>query len=245
MTAYADDDEDRDESAAQFGSTIGSTLVGIGLGLITNVTFTIHDVWLIGKNERQGIGWGIAESALTLPQSAYMNYHLARKHRLSRTEKLMNTDKVVLFPAIWSTQLLTHGVWSLISDRTAPGELYGLSWAFGANLTFTSALLGGAVGKRWGGNILGAFEIVGTVPTIAVSVFRAVATEPPYQGAWIALAAWSGVLFGHGLVSTILKVPAKEAPSTTTSKLDAVRLGPTVLSDGVSRVPGIMVWGAY
>jgi hypothetical protein len=160
---------------------------------------------------------------------------------------------VLLVPAIWSNHLMTHGIWALASDKVHPRDLYGVSWAIGANFAFTSGAVGAAIDKRLGGSTYGIIEMVAMTPTILVGLSKLSARDDE-QGAWGALTGWSGVLFLHGLASTVVgfreadedeKEERKGKHNSTFRPPFRFAFAPTVVSDGVLRVPGLMVNGSF
>jgi hypothetical protein len=229
---------------ADFTKSVETFLLLTGASLIADVTFTIHDVWLLNNGERQNLGWSIAETALTAPQAIFLDYGVAWAHARGDADDILAMDVLAVLPAIWTTQLTTHGIWSIASDQVHLGDLYGLSWAIGANLTFTVGAVSGAFGKRFGGPVFGVIEMVGTAPSIAVGLYRSVRESEPDRAAWIALSAWSGALFLHGLASTI--IPSRKKKNETEAQPRApFMLAPTVVSDGIRQMPGIAMRGVF
>jgi hypothetical protein len=240
----------RADAYTDFKSNIGKSLENIfyltAASLIVDVTFTIHDATLQWQNKRQSTGWAIAETALTLPQVGLFNAGLTWAHSKGDNDDISTMDALAVIPSVWTSQLATHGIWSLASDKVRLGDLYGVSWAIGANLTFTVGAVSGLFGKRLGGPIFGIMEMVGTTPSIAVGLYRSLGKVDADQPAWIALTAWSGVLWVHGLASTVIPNPKK---NTDEKKSAARRLPftatPTVVSDGYQQMPGIAVRGIF
>lgn len=234
------------------GVLVVSTVGAIGIG--ANVTFTVHDASVALDGERPTKGWGIAETVLTPPQALLFNGGLIYAQASGEMQKSPGFH-FLLLPAIWTSQMATHGIWSLASDKVHPSDLYGVSWAIGANLAFTSGAVGAAVEKRLGGAPYGIIEMIGMTPTICVGLSK-LASRDDNQGAWAALTAWSGVLFLHGLASTVKgfkdtddeepKPPEPQAPKTTTFRMPfRYAFAPTLVSDGVQGVPGLMMSGSF
>ncbi len=139
------------------GALVVATVGAIGIG--ANVTFTVHDASVALDNKRPTTGWGIAETVLTPPQALLFNGGLVYAQGSGEIEKSPGYH-FLLLPATWTSQMATHGIWSLASDKVHPHDLYGVSWAIGANLAFTSGAVGAAVEKRLGGSTYGIIEMV-------------------------------------------------------------------------------------
>jgi hypothetical protein len=245
-SARADITTDYTNFKADLGKSVETFLLITGASLIADVTFTIHDVTLLRNGERQATGWAIAETVLTAPQAIFLDGALSYMHARGDDDDLIPIDILTVFPATWTTQLATHGIWSLASDRARLGDLYGVSWAIGANLTFTAGAISGAFGKRLGGPVFGVLEMIGTAPSIAVGIYRSVQPSEPDRGAWIALSAWSGTLFLHGLLSTVVPAPKKdEEDETATRHRLPFMFSPTVVSDGIRQTPGLAMRGVF
>jgi hypothetical protein len=105
-----------------------------------------------------------------------------------------------------------------------------------------------------------------TAPGVGVGAFES-SFRREQQGAWIALTAWSGALFAHGLASTIAgqtdeddwrkqdeeererarlkRAAGARAPWRSAGWALPVTVAPSVVSDGVARVPGVVVAGVF
>lgn len=242
-TAHAD-------AYSDIKSDVGKSLENIfylsAASLVVDVTFTIHDASLQWQDQGQSTGWAIAESVLTVPQAGVLNYGISWAHSKGDNDDIVAMDALAVIPSVWTSQLATHGIWSLASDKVRLGDLYGVSWAIGANLTFTVGAVSGVFGKRLGGPIFGIMEMVGTTPSIAVGLYRSLGRVDADQSAWIALTAWSSVLWLHGLASTVIPTPKKKIDE---NKQQARSLPftafPTVVSDGYQRMPGLGIRGLF
>ncbi|HRI68407.1 MAG TPA: hypothetical protein PK156_29465, partial [Polyangium sp.] len=134
----------------------------------------------------------------------------------------------------------------LASERTSIDGQYGLSWAIGANLTFTVGAVSGAIGKRLPGPVFGIMEMIGTAPSIAVGLYQSIGHPDADRHAWIALTAWSSALFMHGLLSTAIPTP-RDRPKHERSSTNRIpfMMMPTVVSDGTRQMPGIAARGSF
>ncbi len=236
------------------GVAVVVTVGAIGIG--ANLAFTVHDASLAQDMELPTKGWAIAETVLTPPQAIIFNGALVGAHASGEIQKSPGHN-FLLLPAIWTSQMATHGIWSLASNKVHPHDLYGVSWAIGVNLAFTSGAVGGAIEKRLGGSTYGIIEMVAMMPTVVVGLSK-LSVRDDEQVAWGALTAWSGVLFLHGLASTVVgfrqadaeekereKEERKAKQKTTFRVPFRYAFAPTVVSDGVQRVPGLMVSGSF
>lgn len=232
-------------------SDVGKSLENIfyltAASLIVDVTFTIQNATLQWQDKRQSTGWAIAQTVLTVPQVGVLNYGIAWAHHKGDEEDRIAMDALAVVPSVWTSQLATYGIWSLASDKVRLGDLYGVSWAIGANLTFTVGAMSGFFGKRLGGPVFGIMEMVGTTPSIAVGLYRSLGKVDADQSAWIALTAWSGALWVHGLASAVISTPKKKIEEKKQNENQGFRCTPfpTVVSDGYQQMPGIGVRGIF
>jgi hypothetical protein len=230
------------------GVLVVSVVGGVGIG--ANLAFTIHDASLAADGELPSKGWAIAETVITPAEALMANGGLVVLQATGEARK-EPAYTLLLVPAIWSSQMATHGIWGLASDKVKPGDLYGVSWAIGANLAFTSGAVGAAIEKRLGGVYFGVAEMIGTTPTIVVGLSRFATTRRADPAAWAALMGWSGALFLHGMASTVMGFKEAEAEEEREKKEKAGKTAfqwmaaPTLVSDGVVRAPGIMVGGVF
>ncbi len=235
---------------ADWGSDLGRSIENFLLfttaSLIADATFSIHDGVLLHNGERQATGWAIAETALTAPQAIALDSALAYVHARGDDDELIPIDVLTIIPATWTSQLATHGIWSLASDKVRIEDRYGLSWAIGANLTLTVGAVSGAIGKRLPGPVFGIMEMVGTAPSIGVGLYRSIGHPDADRHAWIALTAWSSALFMHGLLSTAIPTPRYKPkhPSGSMNPMPFMMM-PTVVSDGTRQMPGIAARGDF
>lgn len=221
----------------------------LGLGVVGgDATFTIHDAITAGDPKPAAKSWTLGESLFTAPQSIYYNGALAWVHGSGNIDEspLLN---LLILPATWANQMTTHGIWSHSLEMEKPSHLYGMSWAIGANLAFTSGALGGAFGKRLGGTVYGLSEMAGTAPTIIVGLWQLTKDTQPNPGSWTALTVWSSALFLHGATSTVVglaskKKPAEHEPHKGENAFHFT-LAPTVIPDGRRNVPGFVAAGVF
>jgi hypothetical protein len=236
-------------AAADIGRAIGIALGG-GVILGADVVYTVHDASVAEKGERPSRGWSMSETFGATPQAIIANGFLVAG--LASGESKGFAPVYFLLPSIWTSALSTHGIWGVASKSVHPGTLFGASWAIGANLAFTSGALGAAFDDRLPGAPFGVVEMLGTTPTIAVGISRLVDPKGTDKGAWAALTAWSGALFVHGVASLVTGLQDKgeeeqQSEQGDDKPRDGARfyLAPTIVSDGVARVPGIVAGGFF
>lgn len=240
----------RADDSGVLTSVIYVAMIGtIGLGVVGgNLTFSIHDAITAGDSKPPATRWALGETLFTSPQAIYFNGLLVWAHGSGTVDESPRLNWMIL-PAIWSSQMATHGIWSLALEQKKPVHLYGLSWAIGANLTFTSGALGAAFGKRLGGTVFGLSEMAGTAPTIIVGLSQLAKETSPERISWAALTAWSGALFLHGATSTIVGLTSRKKPKQDDppSEKSAFRfiLTPTLISDDLHNRPGVVVGGVF
>ncbi|MDI1445594.1 hypothetical protein [Polyangium sp. 6x1] len=243
--------EARAGNSDDVGAAIGGILITGGTILVTSTVFTIHDVGTVAQREPPAVGWSIAESVLVTPSALLLNTLLAIEHGGEGTASNFLSALLVV-PAAWTGAMSVHGIWSLAAPNTDRGTVYGVSWALGANLAFTT----GAVSALFDDDrtppvAFGILEMLGTAPTILVGASQLLGNDDRYRAPWAALTAWSGALFVHGgiTLATAIARERREEPMTPEQPqaASAARwfVAPTMVSDGVSRAPGIGVSGVF
>jgi hypothetical protein len=222
---------------------VGRVIVGCIVAGVGDLVLTGSDIVYLSNDRRPPIGWGIAKVALGAPQAVFYD-------GLAGYTAAINGDRDVLivstFAGAYTGSLTANGIWSLAQDRD-PLSLYGFSWAIGANTAFTSAAIGTLVGRSWPGRAFGILEMVATAPSLAVGAIR-MADPTSERIAWGAIMGWSGVLFTHGLVSALHKDKNDDGYARTSSESSfppRFHFGPTMVTDGIQRVPGFSVGGVF
>jgi len=233
------------EAHANSGLSAVDALVNVLVaGMVTagsDLVLTGSDIGYFALDRRPATGWAIAKIVVGAPQ-VFVYDGLAAYTAASSRDR-----GVLIFATLAGTytgSLTANGIWSLAQD-VDPLSLYGFSWAIGANTAFTSAAVGTLIGKRWPGRAFGLIEMVATAPSIAVGSIRL--TDPTSERvAWGALMGWSGVLFMHGLVSALHKEKDDESASVSPASFSPrIHFGPTMVSDGIQRLPGFSVGGVF
>ncbi len=235
--------------------------------VITDIVFAGHGISVASKGELPTQGWAVAETAFSIAQTAAGNIVYATVMSNPRDEGALQV--LTLLPTIGVSILSTHGIWATSTPDVRPGVLAGSSIAVGADVALTSGVLARALDGRLVGRPIGVTTMLFTAPQIAAASYLAATSPASSRGGWIGLGAWSGALFLHGLVSTIyghggrgsdpelppppppLPLPAKAPPTPPFVPDDrpplmvpeALRVGPTIVSDGVATAVGIGVSG--
>lgn len=214
----------------------GCIVAGVG-----DLVLTGSDIVYLSNGRRPAIGWSITKVALGAPQVVLFNGFAAY------TAAESGDRGALIFSTLagaYTGSLTANGIWHLAEERD-PLSLYGFSWAIGANTAFTSAAIGTLVGKRWPGKAFGILEMVATAPSLVVGAIR-IADPTSERIAWGALMGWSGVLFTHGLVSALHKDKNREDASVAPDRFQRrFHFGPTMVTDGIQRVPGFSVGGVF
>ena len=214
----------------------GCIVAGVG-----DLVLTGSDIVYLSNDRRPATGWSIAKVALGAPQVVLFSgvAAFAAAESGDRAALIFST-----LASAYTGSLTANGIWLLAQERD-PLSLYGFSWAIGANTAFTSAAIGTVVGQRWPGRVFGILEMAATAPSLVVGAIR-IADPTSERIAWGALMGWSGVLFTHGLVSALHKdkdsEDARVAPGRFQSRF---HFGPTLVTDGIQRVPGFAVGGVF
>ncbi len=260
---------EREAHAGSENAAIGAG-VGVLVGFLgADIAFAAHGLDAADKGYLARDGWIVAQTIVTVPQTLLFNtLLLGFNTEGSRTSGDL-AMLVGLIPTIAVSSLTTHGIWAA-ADGAAPADaLAGVSVLVGTNIALTSGTLGraftGRLHSRWAGIV----EMVATAPGVGIGVYESTFTRDQ-QGAWIALTAWSGGLFVHGLASAIAgqtddsdwqkedeerargtaagggaRGRARERGWLSAGWRPPVTLAPAMVSDGVARVPGVMVSGVF
>jgi hypothetical protein len=234
----------------------------IAAAVILDATFATYGIAVAGKGELPAAGWSIAETAVTVPQTILCNtIYSAVQHEDEENESL---QMLALLPTVGVSILSTHGIWSTATTNVRPGVLAGSSIAVGANVALSTGVLADALGGRFSGRAVGLTTMLLTAPQIAAAGYLGATSPPSSRAGWIGLTAWSGTLFVHGLISTIrgyrgndrepVEAPPPPPPLPPPSYVPSerppllvpasLRVGPTIVSDGVASVPGIGISGS-
>lgn len=232
-----------------------STLIACA---IADATFATYDIVVAAKGELPSRGWAIAEIVATAPQTLLFN---GAFYGLSAHE---DDPYIVLLsvPLTGITALTTHGIWGVASTKVSPSALAGVSSAIGVNTHFLGYDITRAVNGKLGSRPMGIAQMIMTTPQTVIGAVE-IANAKTNQGAWIGLTAWSGALMLHGLASAIWGArhedpppppepppsPPPEPPGDRTKPPlmvpASIQFGPTMVTDGIARAPGVGIVGVF
>ena len=245
----------------------------IAVVAIPDIVFATYGITVAAKGQLPSSGWSIAETVWTVPQTITGNLVYAEIGKSQGDDGPL--QMIVLLPTIGATILSTHGIWSSATTNVRPGVLAGSSVAVGADIALTTGILASTRHGRLSGRPVGITTMLFTAPQVAAASYLAAKSPASDRAGWIALSAWSGTLFLHGLISTLAggggsepvveDAPPPEppppplpppAPMTPTPPIrpapdnrpplmvpESLRIGPTIVSDGVTTAMGIGVSG--
>lgn len=238
---------------------------------IPDIVFATYGITVASEKRLPSAGWSIAETVWTVPQTVAGNFLYAE---LGKSQA--NDDPLQMFllvPTIGVSILSTHGIWSTATTNVRPGVLAGSSVAVGADIALTTGILTSASRGHLSGRPVGITTMLFTAPQVATASYLAATTPASGRAGWIALSAWSGTLFVHGLISTLhggrssdsepeeappVPPPPPPAPVQITPSQpvrpvpdnrpplmvpESLRVGPTIVTDGVATAVGIGVSG--
>lgn len=237
--------------------------------VIPDVVFATYGIAVAGKGELPSKGWSIAETIFTVPQTVIGNTFYGTLQAKDEDEDGVRV--ALLASTMGVTILTTHGIWSTATTKVRPGVLAGSSIAVGADVALSTGVIASALSGRFSGRPIGITTMLFTAPQIAAAGYLGATSPSSSRAGWIGLTAWSGTLFLHGLVSTIrghadndpspadppvpppLPLPPKQTPPPPPPFVpndkaplmvpESLRIGPTIVSDGVATAMGIGVSG--
>lgn len=189
---------------------VAVTLVGAAFG--ADVAFTAYDIGKARKNVEPDVKWMTAQTIVTSPQAVLGHVPMV----FASVDKNDGEIAGLFLPAsIWGNELATYGAWSLASKEVKPGPRYSVSWLIGADLPLTTGAISSLFtdehyAKPW----LSISEIALCSPQVALGVYQGI-HDPTNRAGWIGIAAWSGTLAVHGVVSLALSIahkPTDEPP---------------------------------
>ncbi len=180
----------------------GYFVAAIVVTAIPVVTFATYDIAVAGKGDLPSRGWSIAETALTMPQTI-LGHAFTAGLQASGNDEDSALHVAVLLPTIGFSILSTHGIWSTATTNVRSSVLLGTSAAVSADAALTTGVLARTFTGHLSSRAVGITGMVFTAPQVAAASYLAATGPSSSRGGWIALGAWSGGLFVHGLVSAI------------------------------------------
>lgn len=212
------------------------SLVAVLIG--TDIMFTAYTGGKVGRKEEPDQSWMIGQTVVAGAQSLALT---GLTVGLSATDKKEEGYEMLAVPAaIWTTALTVFSAWSV----GAPGETkvdarFGVSWLAGANLAFTATAVGALADGRYAPFYQSIPQTAIMAPQAVLTSIQAARDESGRPG-WIALAAWSGVLTIHGVVSMVgrgvqagdddppAEPPAPVLPTPPAAPIDPYYIDPAV-----------------
>jgi hypothetical protein len=260
------------EARASAGENAFAALVIVG-GVATvgaDIAFAAHDFESADRNKLDRDEWLYAESIVGGAQSALFNTLILGFNTGKEPIDGAIASYALTFPSSLVTMFTVHGIWGLTDTASADATL-GVSALVGFNVALTSAAIGRTVTGRLHPRHQGVFEAIVATPGTAIGIYEST-FQRPQQGAWIALTAWSGALLLHGVASAVVDGGKREEPEPPPQPVyrpqlepqpvrpekpvlqKAVRawwepatiaVTPSVLSDGVAQMPGVVAVGTF
>lgn len=249
------------EARAGDGGIIAVASVGVLGFLAADISFAAHDIDAAVHNNLLRDEWLIGETVVAAPQTLAFNALLLGLNTTNDDSMVAIANALGILPTAGVTALTTHGIWGLADSKTDADAMAGISVLTGTNVALTMAALGRATQGKLHGRGIGVFTMILAAPGVGVGIYESTFARPQ-QGAWIGLTAWSGALFVHSAISAIVDgnerneppAAAPEPPPDATTLQRASKHGfgpvsftiaPTVLSDGVGRMPGLVAAGVF
>jgi hypothetical protein len=179
---------------------LGITLVGSLV--VTDVIFTVYTSLKVDAPEEPARGWMIA-------QSVVMGLQTLVADSLGTVFSVAEPDEGIelgVFPfASWLGGMSAFSIWSLAAPQSVEVRgRFGLSMVLGINTYFTSVAMATLASGRASPDYMSIPQLALMAPECLLTTIKA-ATDPDARGAWIGLAAWSGLLSVHATVSLIAR----------------------------------------
>jgi hypothetical protein len=259
----------REARASDEGAVIVTVIVIAAAVVGTDIAFTAYDGGHVVDGKEVETSWMIGH-AIVMPPQAILGYVPMILAQTEKDEKAAQIYGTVFIPiTAWANSLTAFSLWSLGSQTIDVRTRFGVSWLIGTNLTLTSGL----AGSLWSEHHYAKPWL--SIPTIALAGAELAGTsfaatkDTTHRGEWIGLAAWSGTMTTHGLISLIawLADPHKSSSSETTDPthyptpfepldlppkpsrhnqpLEVPNVAPTAIPNGASFVPGVSVFGRF
>lgn len=249
------------EARAGDGGLIALGSVGLLGFLAADISFAAHDIDAAVHNNLLRDEWLIGETVVTAPQTLAFNALLLGLNATNDDDIVLIANALGILPTAGVTALTTHGIWGLADSKTDADAMAGIAVLSGTNVALTMAALGRLTQGKLHGRGIGVFTMILAAPGLGVGIYESTFSRPQ-QGAWIGLTAWSGALFVHSTISAIVDgdkrndpPPAAPEPYPGAAPLQqaakhglgpvSFTIAPTVLSDGASRMPGLVAAGVF
>lgn len=216
-----------------------------------DVSFVVRNAVLAADGGDAQFEYALTQTLLATPQAVALNGAMvALMHDHDAPEAFL----ALHVPAMMTTALAVHGMWTLASPDEDQRFMFLASTAIGVNTMWTSFALGTATSGRNRFEdvpaVPGVYEILTTAPGIAVGVHQALETDRFREG-WIAISAWSGLLTLHGLLFSFELLGNDDdydlaTNPTSRPALPNISFAPTSFGapvEGAPQTPGLIVSG--
>lgn len=179
---------------------IAFAVAGLAALAGADVTFTAYSGGAAARVEEPDQAWMTAQSIVTTPQALAADVAMAA---LAAEDDDEGYSLLGIPVVAWLNQLSVYSTWSVGAPGTVqPDQRFGVAWLAGTNAAFTSAAVGAFADERVSPLWISIPE-VGLMGAEAAFASVRAAQDENWRGGWVALAAWSGVLTIHGLVSIV------------------------------------------
>lgn len=195
------------------------TLVSTGVVGLADGTFTVLSGLAAVQDRELDKGVYIGQSVVAAPQA--LGFSMAPFFfDIVKWKPVENV--LLLLPAqIWSSSLMTHGLWSSLSTAIEPLPRFGVSAMIGANWAFTADAFGCLYWTRWNPIEIGIPQTILMSAEVSLSIERMV-NDPDHRGEWAGLLAWSAIMGAHGVASIADGVISNRPGGYSSSALPAV-----------------------
>jgi hypothetical protein len=208
-----------------------------------DILFYSYDIAMVIKEQHPSVGWSIAQTIVTAPQTVAFSGMAVSAEVSNKSEAVP-----IFVGAMFMGSMTTHGIWSLASDQVSASQLMFISPVIAANTILTlSALARGFSGELASVPMAVTELVVGGPPLVYLGYRSAMSDDP---AGWIGLTAWSGAIVLHGGVSLLGWSVGRMGSGDGSARLPRLPFtirgfGPSMVSDGVASAPGFRVTGTF
>jgi len=174
-------------------------IVGLSGLIVTDVAFGVRATVLLANQDDPDPAPSWVEGALGNPQAVLFHGATAALAHDHQGEGAM----IAAWPAMVTSAMTAHGVWSLVRPDEDPSVLFAGSTIVGINSVLTTLTISNAFDGDLPVEALSIVQLVTTTPSIVWGSYG-LATDPKFRTGWLALTAWSGALFLYGAGALIL-----------------------------------------
>ncbi len=174
------------------------TLVSTGVVVLADGSFTVLSGLAAAQGRELDKGVYVAQTVVAAPQA--LGFSMAPFFFDIVKWKPVENALLLLPAQIWSSTLMTHGLWSSVSSSVEPLPRFGVSAMIGANLAFTADAFGCLFWTRWNPIEIGVPQAILMSAELSLSIERMV-NDPDHRGEWAGLMAWSAIMGAHGVAS--------------------------------------------